>query len=207
MRKARRPRSRTRIRSLPAPEQLSLPFEWKELACAYQSRNPSRWIDRHWQHSPTRLVTRRAKPVRRDIVPASSFLDNIKEKVRQGHPFWLTSPMSDYKFDVIQNGWRGHGTALPSNGKSEEPKLGSGRAHVVRGGCRNVQANPLACDRRRPCLPALRLPWRPHLQDPRAVQMQSVRASIQRHVRDHLRQPQAAALNHSPCHRHLRERR
>ena len=29
-------RARRETRSLPAPEQLSLPFEWKELACAYQ---------------------------------------------------------------------------------------------------------------------------------------------------------------------------
>ena len=56
--------------------------------------------------SPIRPATYRAKPARTYTVPASSFLDNIEEKVRQGHPFWLTSSMSAIIVDVIQKGWR-----------------------------------------------------------------------------------------------------
>jgi hypothetical protein len=174
MRKARRPRSRTKIQSLPAPEQLALPFEWKELACAYQSRNPSRWIDRRWRPSPSHLVTRRAKLSRRDIVPASSFLDNIKEKERQGHPFWLTSTISAYKVDVIQKGWRFGVPTLPINGESKEPELSSGCSHVAGGSLRNLQENPMERHKRRPGLPALRLSWRLYLQVPRLVQVQVV---------------------------------
>jgi hypothetical protein len=88
-------------------------------------------------------VTNRARPARRDIVPASSFLDNIKEKVRQGHTFWLTSPMSAYRVDVIQNGWRRRGTALLTFDSGKEPELSSGRPHVGRGGCRSIHANSL----------------------------------------------------------------
>src|ERR1700689_2782206 len=100
MRKFRRHRARRETRSLPAPEQLALPFEWTELASAYQTRNPSRWIDRPQRLSPGRPATFRAKRARRDTVPASSFLDNIKEKARQHHPFWLTWAKSVYTVDV-----------------------------------------------------------------------------------------------------------
>jgi hypothetical protein len=170
----RRHRARTKIRSLPAPEQLSLPFEWKELASAYQTRNPSRWTDRHWRPSPNRPVTKRAKPAQTYTAPASSFLDIIKEKVWQGHPFWLTSPISAYRVDVIQNGWRFGVTTFPSNGKSKEPELSSGCSHVARGSGRSLQTNPLARNERQALLPALWMRRRLCVQVPCPVQVQGL---------------------------------
>jgi hypothetical protein len=167
-------RAKTKIRSLPAPEQLSLPFEWRQLATAYRTRNPSRWIDQLVRPLPSRLATKRAKPAQTYTALASSFIDNIKEKVRQCHPFWLTSPISAIIADVIQNGWQSSGAALPTFDSGKEPELSSGRPHVARGSRRSLQTNPMEYHQRRPRLPALRLPWRVHFQDPRPVQVQGV---------------------------------
>src|SRR5271165_5426409 len=156
----RRHRARTKIRSLPAPEQLALPFEWTELASAYLIRNPSRWIDRPLRPSPGRSATYRAKRARLCIAPVSSFLDNIKEKVRQRHPFWLTSSISSIMVGVIQNGWRSSVSAFPSLDSGADPELGSGRSHVDRGSRRSLQTNPMVRHWRGSRLPALRMPWR-----------------------------------------------
>ena len=174
MRATRRPRPRTKNRFLPAPTQLALPLEWPELAFSGRPQNPSRWIDRPSRPSPIHPATKRANRARRDIVPASSFLVSIAEKVRQGHPFWLTSPISANMVGVIQKGWRRRGPTLPSLDSGKEPELSSGRPHVGRGSRRSLQANPLERDRWRTELPALRLPRRLSLRDPRPVQVQGL---------------------------------
>ena len=200
-------RARTESRSLPAPEQLELPFEWKELAFAYRTRNPSRWIDRLAQPSPSRPATRRAKRAQTYIAPASSFLDNIKEKVRQGHPFWLTSPISANMVDVIQKGWRLRGPTLPSLGSGKEPELSSGRPHVGRGSRRSLQTNPLERHERRAGLPALRLPRRLHATRP-ARCSSARRVSINSASRPGRSSPAASSRSGHPSgHRDLRERR
>ena len=165
-------RAQTKIRSLPAPEQLALPFEWMELASASRSQSPSRWTDRRAPPSPSRPATKRAKHAQTYIVPASSFLDNIKEKVRQGHPFWLTSTIAANMVDVIRKGWRTSGSAFPSLDSGKEPEPSSGRPHVERGSRRNLQTNPMERNKWGPGLPAMRLHWRLCLQVPRLVQVQ-----------------------------------
>jgi hypothetical protein len=85
--------------------------------------------------------------VRPYTVPVSSFLDNINEKVRQGHPFWLTWAKSAYTVDVNQNGWLRRGAALPTLDSGKEPEPRSGRPHVERGSSRSLQTNSLACNR------------------------------------------------------------
>ena len=167
-------RARTKIRSLPAPEQLALPFEWMELASASRSQSPSRWTDRRTLSSPSRPATKRAKHAQTYIVPASSFLDNIKEKVRQGHPFWLTSTIAANMVDVIRKGWRTSGSAFPSLDSGKEPEPSSGRPHVERGSRRSFQTNPMEHDKRRSRLPTLRVPWRLRLQIPRLIQVQGL---------------------------------
>jgi hypothetical protein len=160
MRKFRRHRARRGSRSLPAPAQLELPFDYWQLALACHPRNPSRWIDRPPRLSPSRIVTSRAKRVRPYTVPASSFLDNIGENVCKGHPFWLTWTKLANIVEVNQKGWLGRGAALPTFDSGKEPELSSGSPHVDRGSRRNVQTNPLACHWRRSNLCALRLPGR-----------------------------------------------
>ena len=167
-------RARTKTRSLPAPEQLALPFEWMELASAFRSQSPSRWTDRRALPSPSRPATKRAKRAQTYTAPASSFLDNIKEKVCQCHPFWLTPSISAIMVDVIQNGWRFGVPTLPSNGKSKEPQLSSGCSHVAGGSHGSLQTNSMVLHKRRSGLPALRLPGRLQLQVPRPVQVQGL---------------------------------
>jgi hypothetical protein len=133
MRRYRRHRARTQNRSLPTPTQIALPLESPQSGSASRSRSPSRWIDRPARLSPSRPATRRAKRAPLCIAPVSSFLDNIKEKVRQRHPFWLTSSLSAIMVGVIQNGWRQDGSTLPTFNSSADPELGSGRSHVERG--------------------------------------------------------------------------
>jgi len=145
-----------------------------ELASASRSQSPSQWTDRRAPPLPNRPATKRAKRARTYIAPASSFLDNIKEKVRQGHPFWLTSSLSAIMVDVIQNGWQLSGPALPTLDGGKEPGPSSGRPHVERGSRRGLQTNPLEHDKRRSELPSLRLPWRLCLQVPRPVQVQGL---------------------------------
>jgi hypothetical protein len=191
MRNFRHHRARKGSRNLPSPGQFELPFEYWELSLACPARNPSRWIDRRWRPSPSRPATRRAKRVRPYTVPASSFLANVAEKVCQGHTFWLTWAKSSDMVEVNQKGWLERAAAFPTLDSGKEPELSSGRPHVGRGSRRSLQTSPLACDRRRARLPSLRLPWRVLLSHPPAVQMQGVRAPIQRHVRNDLRRPQA----------------
>jgi hypothetical protein len=156
MRKHRHHRARRGILTLPAPEQLALPFEWLQLASAYRTRNPSRWTDRPARPLQGRLVTKRAKPAQTYIAPVSSFLDNIKEKVRQRHPFWLTSPIAANMIDVIQNGWHHSVSAFPPFDSGADPEFGSGRSHVDRRGRRSLPPNPLVCHWRRAELPGVR---------------------------------------------------
>jgi hypothetical protein len=171
MRKFRRHRARPGSRSLPAPEQLELPFDYWPLALACQPQSPSRWIDRRQPPLPRRLVTKRAKPAQTYTAPESSFLANIAQKVRQGHTFWLTSPLSAYKVEVNQKGCPERGAALPTFDSGKEPELSSGRPHVDRGSLRSLQTNPMERDKRRSGLPALRMLRRLHLQVPRFIQM------------------------------------
>ena len=174
MRKVGRPRSRTKSRSLPAPEQLSLPFELRELAIAYQTQNPSRWIDRPAPSRPSRPATSRAKLLRRGIAPVSSFLDNIKEKVRQGHTFWLTWAKSAHMVEVSQKGCLRRGAAFPTFDSGKEPEPRSGRPYVRRGSHRSLQTNPVERHQWRTDLPALRLLGCLCIQGPRPIQVQGL---------------------------------
>ena len=129
----------------PSPLQSNseLPFGLPLSAFGVRPRNPSRWIDRPAQPSPGRLATKKAKRAPPCIVPVSSVLDNIKEKVSSSHPLWLTSPISAIIADVIQKGWRRHGTTLPSlrSGPHAQPR--QGRAHERRGSPRRLPHDPL----------------------------------------------------------------
>ena len=89
----------------------------------YRTQNPSRWIDRPSRPSPSRLATKPAKRAQTYIAPVSSFLDNIKENIRQRHPFWLTSPISSIMVDVIRKGWRRYVTAFPPQRKARTLSL------------------------------------------------------------------------------------
>src|ERR1035438_3116920 len=104
-----RPRRRRESQPQPFPEQLALPFGLPLSAFGVRPRNPSRWIDRLPPPSPGLPATKKAKRAPPCIVPVSSKLDNIKEKVRQCQPLWLTSPISAIIADVILKGWRRHG--------------------------------------------------------------------------------------------------
>ena len=153
MRKFRHHRARRESRSLPAPEHLELPFDYWPLALSCRPRNPSRWIDRRQPPWPIRPATNRAKRAQTYTAPMSSFLDNIKEKVRQCHLFWLTSPMSPYTAEVNQKGCLTRGSTLPSFDSGKEPEPSSGRPHVERGSRRSLQTNPLEHHERQPFCP------------------------------------------------------
>ena len=202
----RRHRARMKSRSQPAPEQLELPFDYWPLALACRPQNPSRWIDRPARLWPSRPATKPAKRVQTYNAPASSFLDNIKEKVRQRHPFCLTSHISAIMVDVIRKGWRRHVPAFPPLATARTlslAKVARMSEDEAREAYKQIRWSATGGD---PICPRCGCLGVYELERPAAFKCKACdHNSASR--RDHLRQPQDAAPRHPGGHRHLRERR
>ena len=197
------------VRSLPPPRQLELPLDYSRSDADALSRNLGRSKATRARRPQASLATIPAKRVRPYTVQAStsSLIHNLNEQIRQGQRFSLTSHVSSIITNVNAKCWRGYVSALPPQREGPDAQSGEGRAHERRGSLRSLQANPLERYGRRAELPSLRLPRRLHFSFASNLQMPRLRTSIQRHVGDDLRRPQARAPHHPSRGGDLRERR
>jgi len=176
MRKGYRPGSRTKIRSLPPPGQLELPIDYSLSERDALSRNRERSKAKHAQRRQVRPATNRANRAQSGIVRESTsrIFANLSKYFCQGQRISLTPTLSTIITNVNGKRWQGYVSALPPFIGFADLEPRQGRAHGRCGSRRRLPANPLVADQRRTKLPALRLPRRLFLPDPRPVQVQGV---------------------------------
>ena len=172
MRQLRSHRVETQSQSLASQELPSLQLELPGLESGVPSQNHERLKAKRQRRSRGLPATNPATLGRRDT-ELDPFPTNKRKKI-EGQRFSLTSPISTIITNVNGNRWLGHVTALPPFTASTEPEPRSGCAHVGKRGPGMFPPNPLERYEGRAGLPALRLHGRLHLQDARAVQVQSL---------------------------------
>ena len=154
MRNFDHPQRRRRTRSLPIPEQLSLPLVWTESAYAAPSQSPEPSKAKRQPALQGPLAKRQAKRAQRVIARVPYESTNANENNCQRQRFSLTPAILTLITEANENRWTsGNGATLSSllGGPLFEPRQGC--AHVRRRSPRRLPHDPLGFHERRARLP------------------------------------------------------